>query len=129
MRWRGSFSRFPISLCGTVCHLPADDFAGFHSPDLTCLTVRNRTAFSSKSPYRCYSNEKVVVEQKVVRSLRRCAPQRPIAELRLLLRLTPNVGPILCSTSRRFSNKGLGLHHLSDFTLEIFQKQFCSVFI
>jgi hypothetical protein len=52
---------------------------------------------------RCYSNEKVVVEQKVVRSLRRCAPQRPIAELRLLLRLTLSVGPILCSTSRRFS--------------------------
>jgi hypothetical protein len=44
-------------------------------------------------------NEKVVVEPKVVRSLRRCAPQRAIAELRLLLRLTPNVGPILCSTS------------------------------
>ena len=55
-----------------------------------------------KFSYRCYSNENVVVEQKVVRSLRQCAPQRPIAELRLLLRLTPYLGQILCSTSRRF---------------------------
>jgi hypothetical protein len=53
----------------------------------------------------CYSNEKVVVEKKVVRSLRRCAPLRPIAELKFLLRLILNVGKILCSTSRRFSSR------------------------
>jgi hypothetical protein len=48
--------------------------------------------------YRCYSNEKLVVEQKVLRSLRQCAQQRPIAELRL---------------RERFSDKGFGLHWVS----------------
>jgi hypothetical protein len=53
-----------------------------------------------KRRYRCYTIEKVVVEQKIVCSLRRCAPQRPIAELRLLLRLTTSIVKILCSTKR-----------------------------
>jgi hypothetical protein len=44
-----------------------------------------------------------------VRSLRRCATQRPIAKLRLLLRLTLSVGPILCSRTVCLSNKGLDL--------------------
>jgi hypothetical protein len=57
--------------------------------------------------YRCYTNEKVVVEQKIVRSLRRCAPQRQIAELNFLLRLTPYLLQVLCSTSSRFSSRFL----------------------
>jgi hypothetical protein len=56
--------------------------------------------------YVTYHNR---LDHSLRRSLRRCATLCQIAELKFLLRLTLNVGTILCSRTVCLSNKGLYL--------------------